>query len=227
MNWQDKGFLLSKNKYNENSTIAEIFTENHGKVSGLIFGSTSKKIKNYLLIGNNFHINYNSKNVNKIGYFNIEINNLNTPKFLDSKKKLSCLVYCMNIIKILTVENQENKLIYSSINNFFQILQEEFWQKKFLLWELDFFKNIGYDINFNDYVSKKNINGNDNYIVKSTSFDKIIPKFLIEKNSKPIDENDLLIGFKLVGDFLDKTILKPNNINFPTSRIDFLSQIKQ
>ena len=133
----------------------------------------------------------------------------------------------MNIIKILTVENQENKLIYSSINNFFQILQEEFWQKKFLLWELDFFKNIGYDINFNDYVSKKNINGNDNYIVKSTSFDKIIPKFLIEKNSKPIDENDLLIGFKLVGDFLDKTILKPNNINFPTSRIDFLSQIKQ
>ncbi len=227
MNWQDKGFLLSKNKYNENSTIAEIFTENHGKVSGLIFGSTSKKIKNYLLIGNNFHINYNSKNVNKIGYFNIEINNLNTPKFLDSKKKLSCLVYCMNIIKILTVENQENKLIYSSINNFFQILQEEFWQKKFLLWELDFFKNIGYDINFNDYVSKKNINGNDNYIVKSTSFDKIIPKFLIEKNSKPIDENDLLIGFKLVGDFLDKTILKPNNINFPTSRIDFLSQLKQ
>ncbi len=227
MNWQDKGFLLSKNKYNENSTIAEIFTENHGKVSGLIFGSTSKKIKNYLLIGNNFHINYNSKNINKIGYFNIEINNLNTPKFLDSKKKLSCLVYCMNIIKILTVENQENKLIYSSISNFFQILQENFWQKKFLLWELDFFKNIGYDINFNDYVSKKNINGNDNYIVKSTSFDKIIPKFLIEKNSKPVDENDLLIGFKLVGDFLDKTILKPNNINFPTSRIDFLSQIKQ
>ena len=83
------------------------------------------------------------------------------------------------------------------------------------------------NINFNDYVSKKNINGNDNYIVKSTSFDKIIPKFLIEKNSKPVDENDLLIGFKLVGDFLDKTILKPNNINFPTSRIDFLSQIKQ
>ena len=226
MNWQDKGFLLSKNKYNENSTIAEIFTENHGKVSGLIFGSTSKKIKNYLLIGNNFHINYNSKNVNKIGYFNIEINNLNTPKFLDSKKKLSCLVYCMNIIKILTVENQENKLIYSSINNFFQILQEEFWQKKFLLWELDFFKNIGYDINFNDYVSKKNINGNDNYIVKSTSFDKIIPKFLIEKNSKPIDENDLLIGFKLVGDFLDKTIIKPNNKNYPSSRNDFVNLLK-
>ena len=31
MNWNDSGFLLSKNKYNENSIIAEIFTEHHGK----------------------------------------------------------------------------------------------------------------------------------------------------------------------------------------------------
>ena len=48
MNWDDKGYLISKNKYNENSLIAEIFTKQHGKVSGIIFGATSKKIKNYL-----------------------------------------------------------------------------------------------------------------------------------------------------------------------------------
>ena len=44
MNWQDKGYLLSLNKYNENSSIAEFFTENNGKIVGIIFGSTSKKI---------------------------------------------------------------------------------------------------------------------------------------------------------------------------------------
>ena len=57
MNWQDKGYLLSLNKYNENSSIAEFYTENNGKIVGVIFGSTSKKIKSYLLIGNKFHIN--------------------------------------------------------------------------------------------------------------------------------------------------------------------------
>ena len=86
MNWQDIGFLISKNKYNENSIIAEFFTEKHGKVTGVIFGATSKKIKNYLLVGNNFHINFNSKNINKLGYFKLEINNINTPLFLDDKK---------------------------------------------------------------------------------------------------------------------------------------------
>ena len=38
MIWDDVGFLLSKNKYNENSLIAEVFTIDHGKVSGIIFG---------------------------------------------------------------------------------------------------------------------------------------------------------------------------------------------
>ena len=72
MNWNDPGFLLSKNKYNENSIIAEIFTEHHGKCSGIIFGATSKKIKNYLQTGNMLHINHIYKN--NISYGN---NNLN------------------------------------------------------------------------------------------------------------------------------------------------------
>ena len=60
MIWDDIGFLLNKNRYNENSLISEIYTKNFGKVSGIIFGGTSKKIKNYLQIGNKLYVNYNS-----------------------------------------------------------------------------------------------------------------------------------------------------------------------
>ena len=48
MNWINTGFLISKNRYNENSLIVEIFTKDYGKTTGIIFGGTSKKIKNYL-----------------------------------------------------------------------------------------------------------------------------------------------------------------------------------
>ena len=44
MYWEDRGYLLSKNKYSENSSIVELYTENHGKVLGIIYGATSKKI---------------------------------------------------------------------------------------------------------------------------------------------------------------------------------------
>ena len=102
MNWSDEGFLISKNRYNENSLIAELFTKDKGKISGIIFGGTSKKIKNYLQLGNKLHVNYNSKNENRIGYFKIEILNAYTPLYFDHKQKLSCITSAMNLIKILT-----------------------------------------------------------------------------------------------------------------------------
>ena len=69
MIWDDKGFLISKFKYNENSAIADFFTLNHGRCSGIIFGATSNKIKGYLQIGNLFQLNHNLKNEGKIGSF--------------------------------------------------------------------------------------------------------------------------------------------------------------
>jgi len=33
-------------------------------------------------------------------------------------------------------------------------------------------------------------------------------------------------GLKLIGEFLDKSILKPNNISHPKSRIEFMNTIK-
>ena len=88
MNWDDSAYLISKNRYSENSIIAEVFTKNHGKISGIIFGGTSKKIKNYLQIGNKIHVNYNVKSPTRIGYFKIEIVKALTPLYFDEYQKL-------------------------------------------------------------------------------------------------------------------------------------------
>jgi len=225
MRIQDKGYLLSLNKYNENSAIVEFFTENYGKISGIIFGANSKKIKNYLLIGNKFHINYNFKQDDKLGYFKVEIDEINTPIYLEIKKKLFCIIYTMNLVKILTVENQENKTIYELLSNFFVFLKNENWIINFIFWELNFYKCIGYDINFKNYVKNIIVDGDEKFVVESTN--KIIPNFLINNGIYPENEKDIISGFKIVGEFLDKTILKPNNINFPLSRIEFGNLIKQ
>ena len=219
MRWQDKGYLLSLNKYNENSAISEFFTENNGKVSGVIFGATSKKIKNYLFTGNKFHLNFNFKQDAKIGYFNVEIDEVNTPIYLDNKKKLFCIIYAMNLVKILTVENQENKNIYNLLYNFFLLLKKDNWLINFIFWELNFYKCIGYDIDFKNYVKKIIDDGDEKFIVESTN--KIIPNFLVNNDISPKNEKDIIKGFNIVGDFLDKTILRPNSISFPISRTEF------
>ena len=169
MNWQDKGYLLSLNKYNENSSIAEFYTENNGKIVGVIFGSTSKKIKSYLLIGNKFHINSKLREDGRLGYLKVEIEEIKTPVYLENKKKLFCIIYCMNLIKILTVENENNVEIYNLLEKLFKIIELDNWLVEFLYLELNILKSIGYDINFKDYVVDRSINGQTKYICRFKS----------------------------------------------------------
>ena len=226
MNWSDEGFLISKNRYNENSLIAELFTKDKGKISGIIFGGTSKKIKNYLQIGNKLHVNYNSKNPNKIGYFKIEILNANSPLYFDHKQKLSCITSAMNLIKILTADSQSNNKVYFLIQNLFLILREKDWLKKYIFWELELLKILGYDLELENLVEKDLEDNKTVYYASSSNEKKYVPNFLIERNLEVNDLDTLLNGLKLVSDYLDKTILRPNNLSYPNSRMIFLNTFK-
>ena len=226
MNWDDTGYLISKNKYNENSVIADFFTEKHGKCSGIIFGATSKKTKNYLQIGNKFHLNYNYKDEGKIGYFKLEIYKVFTPLYFDSKKKLLCIASAMNLIKVLTADLQENDKIFKLIDKFYFILENENWIKNYIFWELELFKLVGFDLELKKIAKSENIHNKVTYFVESKSEKKNIPNFLIDDKDYELTKLDLVKGLKLVGDYLDKTILKPNNINFPNTRIDFVNILK-
>ena len=64
------------------------------------------------------------------------------------------------------------------------------------------------------------------YYASSSTEKKYVPNFLIEKELEVSDLKTLLNGLKLVGDYLDKTILKPNNLNYPNSRLLFINSFK-
>ena len=226
MNWIDEGYLISKNKYSENSLIAELYTKDRGKISGIIFGGTSKKIKNYLQIGNKLHVNYNSKNNNRVGYFKIEILNANSPLYFDHKQKLSCISTALNLVKILTADSQSNTKVYELIDNLFLILKNSDWLRNYIFWELELLKLLGYDLELKNLVQKEINKDETVYYASSAIEKKIVPNFLIENDLEVKDVNILLSGLKLVGDYLDKTILKPNNLNHPSSRLLFIDSLK-
>jgi len=226
MNWDDSAYLVSKNRYSENSIIAEVFTENHGKISGIIFGGTSKKIKNYLQIGNKIYVNYNSKSVTRIGYFKIEILKALTPLYFDENQKLSCITSAMHLIKLLTAEAQSNKEIYKLIDKFFEILTSDNWIQRYIFWELELLKLLGYDLELKNMVEKEIVDSEINYYVKSSTEKKSIPNFLIDESNSDVNLKILLKGLKLVSDYLEKSILKPNNLNLPTSRTYFINLLK-
>ena len=132
----------------------------------------------------------------------------------------------MNLIKILTAENQKNINIYELIKDFYLLLVKDNWIKRYIFWELELFRVLGYDLELKNLVDKEVVGDKLQYISKSNTNKKIIPNFLIEKNEEPVDLTNLKKGLSLIGDYLEKTILRPNNLSQPISRLNFINSLK-
>ena len=216
MHWDDTGFLISKNKYNENAVIAQIYTLDHGKCSGIIYGGTSRKIKSYLQLGNKMFVNYKSKNENKIGYFNIEIIEAISPHFFDNKLKILILISAINILKMLTPELQKNDNIYNLFLNLITSLKKE---KRniildFIYWELDLIKEIGFDLN----LRKKKFNNiyNDEFVnINIDSESHYLPSFIFNRNFTPVKDKHIYYALNFIANYIQKKILRPNNLLYP------------
>ena len=217
----DEGFLVNKLKYNENSIIADFYTRENGRTSGIIFGGMSKKIKGYLEIGNYFHLNLNSKNDSKIFSIKAEILKAYTPIYFNNQKKLYCIVAAMSLIKNLTPENEENAEIFNLIENLFNILEKNNWLKNYVNWELMLLKYLGYDLNLKNIVHKEKVKNNEFFYVKSSTQKKIVPNFLINENIENVDYIEILKGFTIVSNYMEKNIFSPNNMKIPTQRREF------
>ena len=143
--WQDEGYLLSKNNFDENSLIIESFTLDHGKCAGIVYGGSSKKQKKNLQIGNKISLNWKAKGENRIGYFSTELIKPISPPFFDDKGRSICILSACSILKILLPERQINKKIYLSFENFLISLFYDNWINSYIEWELSLVKELGYE----------------------------------------------------------------------------------
>ncbi len=217
----DQGFLINKFKYNENSIIADFYTKQSGKTSGIIFGGTSKKIKGYLQIGNYFHLNLNSKNETRVSSIKAEIIKAYTPIYFNNQKKLYSIISAMSLIKNLTPENENNFDIFNLIQNFFNLLEKNNWLKNYINWELKLLKYLGYDLNLKNIVEKEIVNNKEVFYVKSSKQKKTVPNFLVNENIEKVEYFEILRGFTIVSSYMEKNIFTPNNLKVPIQRMEF------
>ena len=94
-----------------------------------------------------------------------------------------------------------------------------------LFWELDLYKNLGYELNFSNYIKKIKLNGTHKYF--SLLDEKKVPNFLVENSIENISKEDLTAGIDIIGNFLEKSILSQNNLSVPETRISFVNLVRK
>ena len=219
MNWEDEGYLLSKKKFRENAIIINAFTKIHGKISGIVYGGTSRKIKNYLQVGNKIFLMHNSKNRNKLGYLKTEIMEAISPRYFNDKKRSYLIVSIADLLNSLLPDEEPHNNIYSSLDNLIRNLDDKNWPLIYSFWEVNLIKELGFGFTVDQTSTSKDI--------LSINIDNIsykVPKFIIsgkipENFSKKIVNHALSFTRNLM---LNKFFL-PNNLYLPKSRVLFES----
>ena len=215
MYWQDEGFLLSKNNFDENSIIIEAFTSRHGRYTGIVYGGSSRKQKRNFQIGNKILFNWRSKNEDKSGYFNIELIKPIAPLFFDDKKKSVCILAATSILKILLPERQINEKIYNSFELMLNNLISENWIQFYIHWELSLIKELGFEIDFlNAKDSKKKLS--NSIEINGKSFK--IPEMIIDKTIKKNSNNEIREALIFNKNLLVENFILPNRLKFPLFR---------
>ena len=219
MNWEDECYLLSKRKFRENANIINVFSLSKGKISGLVYGGNSRKIRNYLQLSNKLFIVHNSKNENKLGYFKTELIQPISPQYFNDKERTSALISLCSILNILLPEAQPNKNIYKSFEFFLNSINSKNWIIFYIFFELNLIKDLGYDPNLKN-LSFNSSNLSEIIKIKIDTFTYEIPKYLIE-NKIPDKISNLLIkkSLNFTRNIIQNRFFLPNNIPFPRSRI--------
>ena len=219
MIWEDECYLLSKRKFRENANIINIFTLKKGKINGIVYGGTSRKIKNYLQISNKLFVSHNSKNENKIGYFKTELIKPISPVYFNDKQRISALISICSLLDILLPDSQPNEKIYNSFEKLINSISLENWIFLYIFFEINLIKDLGYDTNLNEH-SKEIVSDKDLLKIKIDGYIYEIPNYLIQKKI-PQNFTNILIRKSLyfTRQVMQNKFFTPNNLMFPKARV--------
>ena len=219
MIWEDECYLLSKRKFRENANIINIFTQKKGKIEGIVYGGTSRKVKNYLQISNKLFVSHTSKNENRIGYFKTELIKPISPLYFGDKERTSALTSICSLLNVLLPESQPNKIIYDAFEKLLNLINVENWIFLYIFFEINLIKELGYDTNlkqnFIDLISGKEL---INIKIDGNFYE--VPEYLITEKI-PENFNNTLIRKSLyfTRQIMVNKFFVTNNLLFPKSRV--------
>ena len=220
MNWEDEGFLLSKIKFRENANIINVFTNERGKVSGIVYGGTSRKIRNFLQISNKIFVIHSSKSENRLGYFKTELVEAVSPKYFNDKKKTTALLSITSILNLLLPESQPYKRLFVSLNNLLTDLDKENWIPLYISWELTLLKELGFDPFLEQFILDNDDESEKYKIIEIDNIKYQVPIFLLlRKKNIDLDNKQISMALSFTRNILTNKFFFPNNLMFPNSRI--------
>ena len=199
-----RGLITKVIPYKDNHLIINIYSQEHGKKSLIVFGGQSKKKRSSVIVGsiNNFEFNKDD-NVCKLTDVELSHN-----WFIYNKYQLKLIDYsCYIIDRLLFIEDDSSLVMESYEDLIHKLNNKEDYMISFFILELNILKSSGYEPNLSYSIISK-ILPVDPYKDQDLTllFD------LVYKNME-----FQLIFFNFLGKIMER-VLQNLNIKIPLSR---------
>lgn len=239
MNWSDDGLVLGGRRFGEGGLILDVLTRTKGRRSGLVYGGASRKKRGQFDPGNTVRLSWTGRLEDQLGRFDVaEASRERANRLLDDADALAALASITALLRGGLNEGDAagSELFEATELLLDQLAMPQIWPALYVRWELGVLSALGFGLDLeacalsgaNDgltHVSPKTgraVRGSDaeDYVDRLL----VLPGFLLDATA-PVLIDDVMIGLKLTGHFLESRLFGGINKALPPERDRLLRRL--
>lgn len=144
--WADDGVVLSQRPYGEHAVLLSVFTECHGRFSGIVQGGNSRHKRAFLQSGYHLHLRWAARLQEQLGQWSLDPIRDYAAMVLGDRGRLSALMAACALCEVCLPERQPYEAIHTSLKVLLDHLTDDGWASLYVHWELALLRGLGYGL---------------------------------------------------------------------------------
>ncbi len=147
MEWRDHGILLSMRRHGETAAIIDVFTQAHGRHSGVVRGGASRKIAPTLQPGAQLDLLWRARLEDHMGSYQVEPVRSRAAAAMTDRLSLAGLNAVTGLLAFCLPEREVHGALYELSERLLDLLgQGDVWPLAYLRWELALLEEMGFGL---------------------------------------------------------------------------------
>jgi DNA repair protein RecO (recombination protein O) len=224
--------------HGESGAVLELFTRQHGRHLGLVYGGRSRKLRPILQMGNHVEATWKARLADHLGHFTIELRRSFAAQVMDDPAALAAMTSMTALARLLPERDPHPGLFEVTLFVLGFLDDRAVWPALVVRWELALLDELGFGLELSSCAATGQINDLI-YVSPKTGRavsaeagapykDRllVLPRFLSKQASGETTEADVRAGFALTGHFLEARVLRPRDQQMPDARGRLLSYLR-
>lgn len=245
MDWSDDALVLSARRHGETSAIVTLLTRERGAHGGLVKGGFAKRSRAVIEPGNRVFATWRARLAEHLGQYQLEVQHSHSAELLDTPDRLAGMSAALAVCAAALPEREPHPALFEVLCTFLDALEHADisphiagWGSLYVKWELGLLRELGFRLDL-DHCAATGVTDDLLWVSPKSGravsreagepyADKLLPlpAFVREDGGVAGHVNDVILGLKLTGYFLERHIFAPQEKQIPQARARLIERLQ-